>query len=234
MLIKDFVKTTFIDYPDKVASLVFTGGCNFRCPYCHNRDLVLKSKEYPSLMPDVVFNHLKKRKGMIDGLVITGGEPTLIKGLKPFIHQVKDMGVKVKLDTNGTHPEVVYDLLHNDLLDYVAMDIKHAPSQYHKAIGLSSFELHHVNQTIQLLMESQIDYEFRTTVAKGLHDQEDLLEIGQWIDGARNYYLQQYVKNPHELMYNVFTSYTKLELEAFQDFISTQTDIGQIAVRAKY
>lgn len=234
MQIKGFQKTTFIDYPNKVAALVFTGGCNFRCPFCHNGSLVLSPNRYPTTLPETVFRHLEKRRGVIDGLVITGGEPTLMPGLKAFVQAVKDMGVSVKLDTNGTNPEVLVDLVEEDLLDYIAMDIKHDYDKYASAIGPSKVDMEKIKDSVTYIINSGVEHEFRTTVIKGMHTAEDIAVMAKQVDGARNYILQQYVKTEGELMPNTFRSFTIDELQAMIDGLNDNYQIENFRVRGKY
>jgi len=234
MQIKGFQKTTFIDYPNKVSALVFTGGCNFRCPFCHNGGLVLNPNQYPTTLPETVFRHLEKRKGVIDGIVITGGEPTLMTGLKDFIKTVKSMGVSVKLDTNGTNPNVLRELIEEDLLDYIAMDIKHDFTKYNTVIGSCGFKVDDLKTSIELIINSGVDHEFRTTVIKGVHFKEDIQVMAAQIRGAKNYILQQYVKTEGELMPNMFRAYTSEELQEFIDALSDSHGIENLKVRGKY
>tara|TARA_Y100001933_G_C18931827_1_gene535658 strand:+ start:162 stop:866 length:705 start_codon:yes stop_codon:yes gene_type:complete len=234
MQIKGFQKTTFIDYPNKVASLVFTGGCNFRCPFCHNGGLVVNPNQYPTTLPETVFQHLQKRKGIIDGLVITGGEPTLMPGLKAFIQSVKALGVSVKLDTNGTNPGVLKDLIHEGLVDYIAMDIKHVFEKYASAIGPSKVDMDPIKDSIQIIIASGVDHEFRTTVIKGMHTEEDIALMAGQVSGANNYILQQYVKTEGEIMPNTFKSFTIDELQDIIDGIGSNHKIKSFKVRGKY
>lgn len=234
MQIKGFQKTTFIDYPSKVASLVFTGGCNFRCPFCHNGGLVLNPNQYPTTLPETVYQHLEKRRGVIDGLVITGGEPTLMPGLKQFIETVKAMQVSVKLDTNGTNPEVLKELLDANLLDYIAMDIKHTFEKYPTAIGPSKVDLEKIQESIEMIVNSGVEHEFRTTVIKGMHTEDDVMQMTSHIAGAKNYILQQYVKAEGELMPNTFRSYTSQELQDMIDRMDGSHAIESFRVRGKY
>lgn len=234
MQIKGFQKTTFIDYPNRVAALVFTGGCNFRCPFCHNGSLVLNPNRYPTTLPETVLRHLEKRKGMIDGLVITGGEPTIMTGLKAFIQTVKDMDVSVKLDTNGTNPEVLSDLIDNNLLDYIAMDIKHDFAKYSSAIGPSQVDMDMIKASVELIISSGVDHEFRTTVIKGMHTEEDVAVMANQVYGAKNYILQQYVKTEGELMANTFRSFTIDELQLMIENLNGAYNIENFRVRGKY
>lgn len=183
-------KTTFIDYPDKIACIIFTQGCNFRCGYCHNPEL-FESKE-PVLSVPAFFEFLNKRKGKLDGVVITGGEPTLHKDIKEFIQQIKTLGFLVKLDTNGTRPDILQELLNENLLDYIAMDIK-APLTKYKDITQVDVDTNIIKKSIDLIMNSDVDYEFRTTVVKSQLSQEDFEIIGKTIKGAKRYYLQEFI-----------------------------------------
>ena len=184
-------KTTFIDYPEKIACIVFTQGCNFRCGYCHNPEL-FENKE-PVLSVPAFFEFLNKRKGKLDGVVITGGEPTLHgKDLIEFIKEVKSLGFLVKLDTNGTHPDVLQELLDENLLDYIAMDIK-APLAKYKTITRTDIDTKIIKKSIDMIMKSGVDYEFRTTIVKSQLSVEDLRQIGELIQGAKRYYMQKFL-----------------------------------------
>ncbi len=184
-------KTTFIDYPEKIACIVFTQGCNFRCGYCHNPEL-FENKE-PVLSVPAFFEFLNKRKGKLDGVVITGGEPTLHgKDLIEFIKEVKSLGFLVKLDTNGTHPDVLQELLNENLLDYIAMDIK-APLAKYKTITQTDIDTKIIKKSIDMIMNSSVDYEFRTTIVKSQLSVEDLRQIGELIQGAKRYYMQKFL-----------------------------------------
>jgi pyruvate formate lyase activating enzyme len=192
MRIGGFQKMTLIDYPGKLAATVFTVGCNFRCSFCHNPELVLPEK-FPPLnnLEAEFFQHLSKRKGKLEGVCITGGEPTLQPDLLDFIKKIKQMGFLVKLDSNGSQPEILKKIIAEKLVDFIAMDIKNSPAGYKRAIGLD-FEIKKIRQSVKLIMESGIDYEFRTTVVPGIHSEKDFEKIGQWLSGAKAYYLQEY------------------------------------------
>ncbi len=189
MIIKGLQKTTLLDFPGKVACTVFTGGCNFRCPFCHNASLVLHAKEVDTLSEKQFFDFLSKRVGILDGVCITGGEPTLMPDLPDFCKAVKDMGFALKLDTNGSHPEMLKRLIDEGLVDYVAMDIKNAPDAYAETCGLSEFP-HGVNESIDLLLSGVIPYEFRTTIVKELHTPRRMEALAHRIAGASAYFLQ--------------------------------------------
>ena len=197
MIIPGFQKTTLLDYPGHTAALVFTGGCNFRCPYCHNGDLVLHPGALPPVSEEEIFAHLKKRRNVLNGVSVTGGEPTLQADLPAFFAKIKDLGYEIKLDTNGTSPGMLRKLLEEKLVDYVAMDIKNAPEKYGATVGLppESFTdsmMDDIRSSIALLREWQVDYEFRTTVMQELHSVSDIEAIGEWIAGAKRYFIQPY------------------------------------------
>lgn len=203
MLICGLNKTTLLDYPGCVAATVFTGGCNFRCPFCQNSGLVLEPSAEKSISEEEILIFLKKRRNVLKGVCITGGEPTLQADLPDFIRQVKELGYRVKLDTNGYRPEVLKKLLEKGFLDYVAMDIKNCPGKYSKTAGMddtgSGFDLGKINNSIELLLGSGIKYEFRTTVVKELHTLEDMIRIGEWLRGCQAYFLQKFQDNGNNL-----------------------------------
>ena len=182
---------TLLDFPGHVACTVFLGGCDFRCQFCHNYELV-EGAMPAAMSEEEFFEFLDKRHGLLDGVAITGGEPCLRPDLPDFIKKINDAGFPVKLDTNGNHPDVLKKLLDENLVAYVAMDIKNSPSKYAETIGLDAetFNLDPVKESINLLLNSDIDYEFRTTVISQYHDENDFKEIGEWIRGAKNYFLQ--------------------------------------------
>lgn len=192
MQIHGFQKLTLLDYPEHIAATVFTGGCNFRCPFCQNGDLVLNPGQQPVISEEEVLTVLRKRQGMLQGVCITGGEPALQKDLKAFIIKVKALGYLVKLDTNGYRPEVLAELMRENLLDYVAMDVKASLENYAKVAGCPGMDLERIRESIALLKSSSIPYEFRTTVVKGLHTYAEFEEIGKLLAGARAYYLQAF------------------------------------------
>ena len=191
MIIHGFQKLTLLDFPTKTACTVFTGGCNLRCPFCHNAGLVLSPGKYPTVSEDEVFALLEKRKNTIDGVCITGGEPTLQPELPGFLEKLRRLGYAVKLDTNGTNPAMLKALLHERVLDYVAMDIKNSPSRYAETCGGIDC-LSRVRESAALLMDGTVDYEFRTTVCAPLHTPRDMEELGRWLKGARRYFLQPF------------------------------------------
>jgi len=186
-------KTTLIDYPGKIACTIFVVGCNFRCPFCYSPELVLpeKIKNQPQISEKELFEFLEKRKGLLEGVVICGGEPTIFQDLPEMIEKIKKMGFDVKLDTNGSNPEMLKELIEKKLLDYVAMDIKGPKEKYSffsgKDVNISSIE-----ESIQILKEDKVDYEFRTTLAPGL-EREDIIKIAEWIGPAKRYILQEFI-----------------------------------------
>ena len=191
MKIHGLQKMTLLDYPGKVACTVFFGGCDMRCPFCHNAEL-LDGSAPPVMEETELLSFLKKRTGLLDGVAITGGEPLLQKDLPLLTARIRDLGYPVKLDTNGTHPERLHAMIEKDLVQYVAMDIKNAPDRYAETVGLPVFELSPVRESVSLLMEGRTDYEFRTTVVAELHDDNSFELIGKWIRGAKRYYLQRF------------------------------------------
>lgn len=192
MLIGGFQKMTVLDYPEKVACTVFLTGCNFRCPFCHNASLVTENW-IRGVGIDEVFSYLKKRKGLIDGVCITGGEPLLNNDIEDLIRPIKSMGYLVKLDTNGTNPTRLRELIENGLVDYVAMDIKNSSEKYALTCGVKAVNFTKIEESINLLINGNIDYEFRTTVVEPLHTVEDIEKIGKLIKGAKSLYLQGFV-----------------------------------------
>ena len=191
--IKGVQRTSLIDYPVKISAVIFVSRCNFRCPFCHNGELVLDEikKEIPS---KEILDFLDEKKSWIDGVCITGGEPTMHKGLPDFIREVKKMNFLVKLDTNGTNPSMIAGLLKENLLDYVAMDIKGPIGKYDKPCGVK-VNKKAIQDTIDILMRSKIDYEFRTTIVPGLFEDEDAEAIGKWLKGAKKFCIQQFRNN---------------------------------------
>ena len=217
--IQGFQKTTLLDFPGHVASTIFFGGCNFRCPFCHNGDLVLSPDKEPMFSTEEILSYLKKRQNILDGVCITGGEPTLQTDLALFLGRIKELGLAVKLDTNGYQPERLKTLCREGLVDYVAMDIKGAPYQYARICGLSNMDFSRIEASVDFLKEGATDYEFRTTVVRELHKTEDFAAIGTWIAGAKAYYLQGY-QDSAQVISHGFTAYSLTELQAFQQLLT--------------
>ena len=191
MKIQGLQKMTLLDFPGKVACTVFLGGCDFRCPFCHNGELL--DGTAPAVMDDgELLRFLKSRQGLLDGVAVTGGEPLLRKDLPDLLRAVRELGFAVKVDTNGNHPNALEGLLREGLADYVAMDIKNSPAKYALTAGLERLDLSPIRRSVALLMDSAIPYEFRTTVVDELHTASDFEAIGQWIAGAKAYFLQPF------------------------------------------
>ena len=191
MQVKGFIETSFVDWDGRISSVVFTPGCNFRCPFCHNAGLVLKPEEYEDYPVEEIFKFLKKHNDFIDGVVITGGEPTLQSDLKEFCRAIKALGIGIKLDTNGTNPAVLKQLVDENLVDYVAMDYKAPIDEYKKAIGVD-FDTGKVKESVSILMDSDINYEFRSTVVPGMHTKLDVEKISEELKGAKLLVLQKF------------------------------------------
>ena len=219
MLISGLQKLTLLDYPGKVACTVFTGGCNFRCPFCHNSTLVLPGQIAHDSSEEAVLSFLRKRVGVLDGVAVTGGEPLLHADIGDFLKEVKALGFLVKLDTNGSFPDRLISLVEAGLVDRVAMDIKNAPALYAKTAGLEHFDLAGVERSKDFLLEGRVDYEFRTTVVKGLHTKESLTEAAHWIEGAKEYYLQQYKDSGAILDSTGLSSFDADEMHALADAV---------------
>lgn len=228
MKIHGFQKLTLLDYPGKVACTLFTGGCNFRCPFCQNAGLVLAPEQEPLIDNEEIISVLEKRQGILDGVCVTGGEPTLNDDLPDFLHTVKKLGYLVKLDTNGYRPKVLEYLAKEGLVDYVAMDIKNCPEKYAQTAGLKSLDVEKIRESAEFLMSGSLEYEFRTTVCRELHQKADLLAIGKWLKGCRRYFLQPYQKSANVIR-PVFTSYTKEQMHQFEK--SLLHDIPETKVR---
>lgn len=217
-------KTTLLDYPGRVACTIFLGGCNFRCPFCHNKDIVLMSDTIDAYSQDEIFAFLKKRKGILTGVCITGGEPTINNDLPDFISDIKRLGYKIKLDTNGSSPAMLTSLIDNRLIDCCAMDIKNAPEKYDTTVSFPA--LIAVKKSVELLLsqpsegEHGFSYEFRTTLVKELHDEADLLSICKWIASANAYYLQPYMESPGVLQKG-FHSHNAETLSHFERLCQT-------------
>ena len=218
MQIHGLNKTTLLDYPGIVASTVFTGSCNFRCPFCQNADLVLDPMSQPIISEQDVLDHLRKRKGIVKGVCITGGEPTLQPDLANFIGKIKDIGMLVKLDTNGYRPEVTESLIKDGLVDYVAMDIKSSLDGYSDICGID-IDTDKIVKSIGLLINGNNEYEFRTTVVKEYHNAETFRSIGKLIKGADKYFLQGYIDSDRVLEKGL-SGYERKELESFAEIVS--------------
>ncbi|MBQ1341670.1 MAG: anaerobic ribonucleoside-triphosphate reductase activating protein, partial [Erysipelotrichaceae bacterium] len=222
-------KLTLLDYPGHVSCTVFTAGCNMKCPFCHNRDLVFIPENFEFMNPESVFDLLRKRQGTLDAVAITGGEQLLQKGLKDFIIEIRNLGFKVKLDTNGYYPEKLKELIDEGLIDYVAMDIKAPLAKYPATVGLPeiNFKADQIRKTIKYLMSDVVDYEFRTTVVRELHTKEDMAAIGKMIKGCKHYYLQQFVDSGRCIEQG-YTSYTKEEMSELRDEVAKYVPVVEL------
>ena len=227
MKIHGLQKMTLLDFPGRVACTVFLGGCDLRCPFCHNYDLAL-GKVPPVMEDEEFFAFLEKRHGLLDGVAITGGEPCLRPDLPAFMARIRELGFAVKLDTNGTHPALLSSILEQGLADYVAMDIKNSPGKYALTAGAApSFDLAPVRESVRLLMEKAPDYEFRTTVVKEFHEAADFEEIGRWIAGARRYFLQSFTDRD-SVPFDGFHAPDPEELAAYRDIMQRYVPAAEL------
>lgn len=206
-----------VDYDGKIACTVFTGGCNFRCPFCHNGALVVGNVANQSNMQEEVLDYLEKRKGLVDAVCVSGGEPTLQPNLKDFLRKVRGMGYNTKLDTNGYRPDVLKEIINGGLVDYIAMDIKNAPQKYALTTGLKHVDVEDIKTSVSMIISSGIEHEFRTTLIREFHSAEDMQEIAKTIDGAQKYFMQKY-KDDDECIRHGFNPIDKQEAEKFKTY----------------
>lgn len=218
MNISGLQKLTLLDFPGKVACTVFTSGCNMRCPFCQNASLVLGHEHENFMSEDEFFAFLEKRKGVLDGVCLTGGEPLLQKDILQFMEKVKSKGFAVKLDTNGYLPDRLQEALESGVLDYVAMDIKNSKESYQKTIGVKDFDLTRIEKSVELLVNGSVDYEFRTTVVQELHSEEDMKSIAKWLKGAKRYYLQCF-SDAGDILESGLSAHSKETLENFRQIL---------------
>jgi pyruvate formate lyase activating enzyme len=228
MNIKGLYKTSLVDYPEKIASTIFLGGCNLRCGYCHNPDLALNSAVLEKIDEEEVLDFIKKRKGVIDGVTISGGEPTIEKGLIPFLEKVKSLKLLIKIDTNGFLPQVISECIEKKLIDYAAVDIKTSPEKYPSLTG-TNLSFNAILSTINILKNSELEHEIRTTCVPGFVTVDDIKRIGESVGTVKKYYLQQFV-NTNNLLdteIKILTPYSmdylyklKNEAKKFSDFCS--------------
>lgn len=214
--IKGFQKTSLIDYPDKISSIIFLPDCNFRCSYCHNPDLIINPNKIKTIPEQEVINHLKNKKSWIDALVITGGEPTLHKEIFDFLKKIKELNLLTKLDTNGTNPIILKELIEKKLVDFIAMDIK-APLEKYEKITKTNVNEKNIQKSIDLIRNSSINYEFRITVVPELIAKEDLLEIAEWLKGSKKFVLQQF-NSRGKLLDKKFENKTQYPAEELEEF----------------
>lgn len=209
-------KLSMVDYPGKLAATVFTGGCNLRCPFCHNALLVTRLDETPEIPEQEVLDFLASRRGLLDGVVLSGGEPLLHPDAADFLQAVRELGFAVKLDTNGCHPDALAAILERGLTDYVAMDIKNAPEAYPETVGVPDFDLSPVEESIRILRGGTADFEFRTTAVRGLHTPERIRAIGAWLEGSPRYFIQNFVDSG-DLVGTLCQGLDRAEMEALAD-----------------
>ena len=222
MLIHGLQKMTLVDYPEKVAAILFTGACNFRCPFCQNAALVLHPDTEEVIPDDEIFSYLKKRKGLLDGVVVTGGEPTLARDLIDYIKRLKDIGYSVKLDTNGYRPDVMAAAVESGV-DYVAMDIKNSLDKYPETAGIAGFDPSLIERSVEYLAEDKVMYEFRTTVMHELHDEESFRKIAYMARHSHVYYLQSY-SDAGDIINPIFSAPSAEELEAYSAILRTHIE----------
>ena len=227
MKIHGLQKMTLLDYPGKVACTVFFGGCDMRCPFCHNAEL-LDGTAPPVMDEKELLSFLEKRKGLLDGVAITGGEPMLQKDLPSLAARIRELGYPVKVDTNGNHPELLREMIDRGLAQYVAMDIKNAPERYAETVGIPGFDLSPVMESVSLLLEGRTDYEFRTTAVAELHDDGSFEQIGKWIRGARRYFLQKFTDRD-TVPFAGLHAPTDEQMHRWQNML--RTDISQVELR---
>ena len=221
-------KLTLLDYPGKVACTVFTAGCDLRCPFCHNASLALPDRPKDSMEVSEVLAFLKKRQGILDGVAVTGGEPLLHRQTAELLGEIKALGYSVKLDTNGTLPQRLREVVEAGVVDRVAMDIKAAPENYGKLVGLEGFDISPVKESAAYLMSCGIDYEFRTTAVKGLHSSEDFEGIADWIAGAKEYYIQEFKDSGDLISRSGLSGFDEKEMTALADIVRPKVPSVQV------
>jgi pyruvate formate lyase activating enzyme len=219
MIIQGLQKLTLLDYPGKLAATVFLGGCNFRCPFCHNSSLVLSPGASGVMSEESVINFLAERRPKLTAVCISGGEPTMNADLPSFIYRIKELGFSVKLDTNGTSPEMLYALTADELIDYVAMDIKSSKAGYALAAGKPNIDISAVEESVAYLLTGSVDYEFRTTLVRGIHTDADMIGIGEWIRGAKRYFLQGYKNSGEIISPEGLSAFSKEEMTAMLSLV---------------
>lgn len=227
MNIQGLQKLTLLDYPGKMACTVFTAGCNLRCPFCHNSRLVINPEKQSEYKEEEILAFLKKRAGILDGVAITGGEPLLQPDIEDFIRQVKSLGYSVKLDTNGTFPKKLRDLVEKGLVDYVAMDIKNSSELYAETVGISGYDISKIKESIAFLLEGRVDYEFRTTVVREFHSVFGMNSLGEMIKGAKRHFIQGFIDSG-ELIGFGLSAVPKDEMERMKKIMLQYVDECEI------
>ena len=219
MIIDGFEKLTLLDYPENIACIIFTRGCNLRCPFCHNSSILEFSNETSKITEKEIFDYLEKRKNILDGVCITGGEPLLQVDIKEFIKKIKNLNLKVKLDTNGTNYLKLKELLDENLLDYIAMDIKNVYEKYPNTTGIKNLDIENIKKSIALLKKSKVEYEFRTTIVKNFHTFEDIENLCKLVGKDSNYYIQNFINSDNVLEKNL-ESFSNEDLEKLKEFLN--------------
>ncbi len=219
MKLSGLQKLTLLDFPGKMACTVFTQGCNLRCPFCHNSSLVLPGNSGEVLEEKTLLDFLNKRLGVIEGVVFTGGEPLLYPDILDLFKKIKNLGYKIKLDTNGSFPALLEKTIKENLIDRVAMDIKNCPAEYGKTVGIPNFDISNTEQSKNFIMNCGIDYEFRTTVVKGIHTEESIISLAKWISGAKEYYLQQFKDSGNLINGKGLSEFNKEEMEKLASLV---------------
>lgn len=220
-------KVTLLDYPGKVACTVFMGGCNFRCPFCHNKSLVTEIPDNVTITEDDFFAFLEKRKGILDGVCITGGEPLLQTDIEEFLGKIKEKGYLIKLDTNGSFASSLKNLISKNLVDYVAMDIKNSLEEYAQTVGLDICPIKDIEESVDFLLGGSIPYEFRTTVVKEFHEKESFIKIAQWIKNPERFFLQGFVDS-QEVIRSGLTAYRPEEMGEFAKILGEKMPFVEI------
>jgi len=218
MILKGLQKLTLLDFPGKMAATVFTGGCNFRCPFCHNGSIVIPERFGETLPEEEFFAFLDKRRGILEGVCVSGGEPTLYNDLPDFIRKIRERGFLVKLDTNGSRPDMLEYLIGEGLIDYVAMDIKSSKEGYGRAIGIDNFDTADIEKSVEILKKCKVDFEFRTTVVKELHSKEDFEAIGNWLSGDYKIFLQTFIDSG-DLISSGYSAHSEKDMKSFVEIL---------------
>lgn len=223
MNIQGLQKLTLLDFPGKMACTLFTAGCDLRCPFCHNSRLVIHPPKETEYSEEDILSFLQKRKGILEGVAFTGGEPLMQPDIFEFIQKIREMGFRIKLDTNGTFPDRLKKIVNAGLVDYIAMDVKASKENYPSSVGIGGYDTSKVDESIRFLLENKVDYEFRTTVVNEFHDAESMEELGKWIKGAKRHYIQAF-KDSGELIGFGLTEVSKQNMLAFKEIMLKYVD----------
>ena len=230
VIIKGIQKTSMIDYPGKISTIIFTGNCNMRCPFCQNPDLINNLEKMPDLDENKILNFLKKRKDKIDGVCISGGEPLIYEDIPELIKKIKDLGLLIKLDTNGLNPELLKKIIEEKIVDYIAMDIKSDKENYSKAAGIN-LDIKKIEESVELIKNSGINYEFRSTIVPDFFNEKIIENIGKWLKGSKKYTLQQF-RSTVPLLDKSFEKKKPFKEEMFKKFKEIlKKDIDNIGIR---